>query len=295
MEIKTRYGTLHDCINIERHADGSLASCMVRKRSTLSVQGKSLIPQYHFDDSRRKYIPSAVFYADGTLHKLALDESQDILTPLGSFPAEYLTFYPDGSLCRLFPLNGKLSGYWSEKDELARAVPFSFSIGEDTFRCKIISLHFYASGSLRSLTLAPGETILLHTPQGSIKTRIGFALYENGSLASLEPAMVQTIDTPIGLLPIFDSLALGIHADTNSLEFNPTGQIKSCKTMASIRVETDQATCTVSPEKIPAPLTDDMLIPIPTKLIFTERMIILLQKSREFHIPLSGTKFYTTI
>ena len=46
--------------------------------------------------------------------------------------AELVTFHADGSLRRVFPLNGKLSGYWTEADEgaLAKAMELSTPLGE---------------------------------------------------------------------------------------------------------------------------------------------------------------------
>ena len=66
-----------------------------------------------------------VFHESGRLKCLPLETQTIVATPAGDIPAEMLTFHPDGSLSRIFPLNGKLSGYWSQDDEAKLAAPLT--------------------------------------------------------------------------------------------------------------------------------------------------------------------------
>jgi hypothetical protein len=56
---------------------------------------------------------------------------------------------------------------------------FDLPVGK--FSAKTISLHFYRSGALKSLTLWPGQRITIETPVGPVRTRTGFSLHENDS------------------------------------------------------------------------------------------------------------------
>ena len=292
MDIPTAYGILKQCTGIETDAHTNrLIACMVHEPSPLNLGGQQLLPQYQFDDVRRKYIPSVTFYTDGSLRTIALEDSTRFPTPLGNFPAEYLTFYPDGSLCRLFPLNGKISAYWSEKEEFARSEPFSFTLPIGQFRCKIISLHFYASGSLRSITIAPGEHIQLQTPVGPLAARIGFSLYENGSIDSLEPVGGTTIPTPIGNIPVFDPFALGIHADRNSLHFDIQGNLQSLHTTHAFRLRTPEQTLVIEPARKPSPLDDELLLTLPTIVHFHKDSITFQRRDKTWEVPCKSTSF----
>ena len=39
--------------------------------------------------------------------------------------AEQVSFYESGALKRIFPLNGTLSGYWTQEDEAKLATPLT--------------------------------------------------------------------------------------------------------------------------------------------------------------------------
>jgi hypothetical protein len=290
MDISTRYGWLYDCINVERSKDGSLISCMVQKPSALLVQEQELIPQYHFGEVQRKYIPSVTFRADGSLRTLSLDQRTGFPTPLGNVPAEYLTFYASGKLCRIFPLNSKISAYWSEKEEFSRMEPLAFDLPGTQFKAKIICLHFYESDMLRSLTLAPGEIIQLTSPIGAIQTRIGFALREDGSLESLEPTNGTTVSTPIGSIPAFDPFALGIHADKNSLHFSADGLL-SLKTTAAFRIQKHDHIVDIYPCKKPSPLDDNIRLSLPTTVRFSNTQVAFLKEDQTLQFPYRECSF----
>ena len=231
MELNTRYGTLTGCIHPEYYEDGAIESCSFSERNELSLSCGTLVPQYGgADQVRRKYVKSADFYRSGALRRLALEEQTEVETPIGDFPAELLTFYEDGAVRRVFPLNGKISGYWSEQDEARLLFPFHFEFYFGAFSAKIVSVHFYPNGSIRSITLFPGEVVALNTPAGEIPVRTGFSLYESGALESVELAQPTPVLTPIGRITAFDALAVGVHADSNSLRFSESGAVTGIAT-----------------------------------------------------------------
>ena len=284
MDIQTAYGTMQNCLRPEYDTSGRLLSAMTLTASVLQIHGQRCIPQYHFDDFRRKYIPSVTFYPNGVLRSISLDQQQIFPSPLGKFPAELLTFYPSGALRRLFPLNGKLSAYWSETDELKRSHALPLTINGKKMDVKITCLHFYATGALRSLTLAPSETLVLQTPVGPIKTRIGFSLYPDGALESLEPAAQTAIAAELGPIPIYDPSAVGIHADCNSLRFTPDGQLQSFRTTAALSLQTPQGLLTAAPATAANPLTDNGKITLPSEILFTPASLIIKQRQQELHL-----------
>jgi len=272
MNIETQYGPLLDICAPSYYKAGQLESCIVQQKTTIHTAYGDLVPQYHYDDVRHKHIPSVIFYPDGTLKNIALDQITKIKTPLGIFPAELLLFHPNGTLKKLFPLNGKLSAYWSEEmeSELTRPLKFNFAFG--AFIKKIISLTFYNDSKLKSLTLFPGETVTLTTALGTFVVKTGFSLYPDGTLKSIEPAKPSKIKTPIGEVRAFDPLSIGIHADTNSLEFTENHQLKKLKTLNQIDVfnASGDKIDTFSPLKKRSELDDDIYFSVPLSLEFKD-------------------------
>ena len=136
--IQTKYGVLNGISSVEFYPDGSLKECILSALNRLATPYGELIPQYETDGIRRKYVKSLSFHQNGNLKSISFQKATIISTPLGAFPAELVIFYPGGEIKRLFPLNGKLSGFWSEEDEyqLAQEIEFSFSFG--FFKQKVI-------------------------------------------------------------------------------------------------------------------------------------------------------------
>ncbi len=221
--IATRYGVLQGVVSASYYEDGALKDCVLGERNTLPLPVGELVPQYGEEHVRRKYAKSASFYRTGALKSVLLEEVGEVVTPMGEFPAELVTLYEGGEINRVFPLNGRLSGYWSEEDESKLAIPLRFEFAFGAFCTKIVCLHFYQSGALKSLTLFPGETVSLTTPIGEMEIKTGFSLYESGTLKSVEPAQPVVVMTDIGPLAAFDCNATGIHADQNSLHFTEEG------------------------------------------------------------------------
>lgn len=289
MNIETKYGTLLHCIREEYHTNGTIASCILQSKTVVKTAAGELVPQYNYDDLRRKYINSLTFYDSGELKTVSLETVTVIETPLGKFPAEFITFYPSGAIKRFFPLNGKLSGYWSETQEAELAVPFDFEFSFANFKAKIISLHFYETGQLHSLTLQPNEVITVKAPIGDITVKTGFSLDAKGNLASLEPAKPTPVKTPIGTIFAFDPQSVGIHADSNSLIFNEFGDIVSIKTIDQIMITTKSAVDLIKPVEKINPLDDDSTIIFPLTLQFTNTEFIITDTT-DHHYFLADSK-----
>jgi hypothetical protein len=183
-----------------------------------------LVP-FYTETHRRKNKCSVEFHKNGMVKAVALNEIQEIQTPIGEFPAELVTFYETGELKRFFPLDGKISGMWSEEEEKSLAIPLSFEFPFSSFTAIISGIAFYKTGDIRSITLFPGEKIPISTEYGEIPARNGFSLYESGKLESLEPALPFVIQTPTGPRRAFDPNAIGVNADINSLVFSEEGKI----------------------------------------------------------------------
>jgi hypothetical protein len=206
------------------YPSGELEGVKLSEKNMLVTHVGELIP-FYTETHRRKNKFSVEFHKNGMIKAVALNEIQEIETPIGEFPAELVIFYETGELKRFFPLDGKISGMWSEKEEKALTIPLTFEFPFTSFTALINGIAFYKSGEIRSITLYPGERIPISTEYGEIPTRNGFSLYESGKLESLEPAIPFLIQTPNGPHRAFNPNAIGVNADVNSLVFDEEGKI----------------------------------------------------------------------
>ena len=234
--METNYGTLRGVTNFDTYADGQLRSCMLCEENMIETRSGRFIPQYGTDkygERQKKHRSSLSFHPNGVIKSAALQHPAPIQTPLGTFDAELVTFYENSGVNRLFPLNGLVNAFWSENQErvMAKRLDFDLSVGK--FSAKVIAIHFYSSGALKSLTLWPGEMIRIQTPMGEMAVRAGFSLHENGRVKSVEPARPMAIDTPLGTITAFDPDIIGMHADNNSVQFGPSGELLSLKSLAT--------------------------------------------------------------
>ncbi|EPR12022.1 hypothetical protein [Ruminiclostridium papyrosolvens] len=249
---------------------GRIKECILCEKNVIKTEYGDLIPKYGEDEVRKKYCHSISFYESGKVKSISLESSTLIKTTLGTFPTELVTFYESGRLKRIFPLNGKLSGYWSQEDEEKLCDEFQFHFPFGSFKTKIIGLCFYESGNLKSMTLWPGETIILRTSQSLLPVRIGFSLYENGKLKSVEPAYEITVSTLIGELTAYNENALGINADCNSLIFSENGEIQSLCTNSSKVAIFEKAGSFETMEAVvkPDPFEEDVVSIVPLEISF---------------------------
>ncbi len=248
---------------------GELKDCKLEEYNLIHTKYGDLVPQYSDPGFRRKQLAVLSFYKSGKVKNISLEQQTEISTPRGTFPAELVTFFEDGSINSLFPLNGQISGFWSEEEEgeLAQKFHFSFPFGD--FYAKIIGLRFYPDGKVRSLILWPNERIIIDTPAGKMPVRVGFKLFEDGSIESVEPAEPFPIETPIGSINAYDADALGIDADKNSVCFDERGRLTSLTTfdIITVRKKTGEKEI-IFPTLRPGLTTEFEKVPI--KLIFDD-------------------------
>lgn len=192
---------------------------------TISTQYGDLVAQHTDDDLRKREILPVEYYPSGALKSVPLETQTIISTPAGDVPAELISFHENGTVSRIFPLNGKLSGYWSQEDEAGLAEPLALITPFGPIRARILSASFYENGTMRSLTLWPGDTVSVPTPVGPMETRIGVSFTRDGGIASLEPAWPLPVPTPAGEITAFDPDAVGVNGDRNSLVFDEEGKV----------------------------------------------------------------------
>ncbi len=231
-QLQMAFGVLAGVKTREHYDGGELKSVKLCERNVVLTHAGELYPAFS-ETPRRKNRPSVEFYQSGLVRAVALEEQQDIVSPIGELPAELVTFYDSGELHRVFPVDGQLSGFWSEEDERSVNIPLSFELGFAEFSACLNSICFYKSGNIKSITLFPGDIIAANTTLGEKSVRHGFSMYETGELRSVEPAVPIKLKTPIGHVTAFDSQSVGISADTGSVLFDKNGSLLSLRTDAN--------------------------------------------------------------
>lgn len=225
--IHTKYGLIKDITLAAYFEDGTLERCAVSQKNPLHLACGTIVPQYKDDGRRKKLVKSMTFYPNGVLESVILQDITLIKTNLGSIPAEMITFYEDGTIKRVFPSFGTISAFWTEEDDREISPDLALDLPFTRFHGKAINVMFYPSGALKSMTLWPGTSMLIDTPAGKILTRIGFSLYPDGKIRSVEPLEPVPASTPIGVIPSYDPDALGADGDRNSLVFSEEGSVQS--------------------------------------------------------------------
>jgi len=289
--LETAYGRIATTGVVERFPDGGVKSCTPAAETTLFTPLGAFVPQHTTDDLRRRTVQSLSFHANGALRHLPLEHPATVHTPAGQVTAELLTFHPSGGLHRVFPLNGKLSGLWSEADEGALARPVSLVTPLGPLTARFIGLSFAPGGELLSLTLWPGETLSVTTPVGPIETRIGVSFRPDGSLRSLEPARPQSVPTPAGKVLAYDPDAVGVCGDVNSLAFAPDGGVErlSSSLTGIAAVRDDGAEIVADPEIRESICGDGEREVTPLRLRFGREMLSvqLRPESEWLNLPLT--------
>lgn len=231
--LATDFGVLPVQSGAEYYPSGALHSCIASEKARLDTPLGPLTPQFTANTLRKRQLPCITFHENGMLRSLPLEEQVAVPTPLGDMPAEFVTFYPGGQVKRVFPLNGRLSGFWSQENEAALTRPLNLATPLGEFELTVTSAYFGPQGALRSLTLWPGTEIDLPCPCGPVPTRIGMAFFDTGALKSVEPARSVAVPTPLGELSAFNPDAHGISGDINSLCFSPSGEVAGLATIAN--------------------------------------------------------------
>jgi antitoxin component YwqK of YwqJK toxin-antitoxin module len=239
----------------------------------------NLVPQYgkaQYGERQKKYRSSISYYENGSIKSIALEKQIQVKTPIGIFDAELLTFYDDGSLKRLFPLNGKIDGFWSEEDEGSLCKTYEFKLQDLSIEAKIIGVNFYRKGALKSISLWPGEEVEVLRKDTLIKVRNGLSFYEDGRLKSIEPAIKTMVKTPIGNMYAYDKDAIGIHGDVNSLTFSRKGDIIgliSSHSGIKVNKKNSEITQWMEPMIVDSLIDDDEKTILPLKIQFNKDVI----------------------
>ncbi|MHC1790349.1 hypothetical protein [Solidesulfovibrio sp.] len=231
--IDTRYGSLPVEGPVERSPEGILLSAALAAPVSLDTAAGRLVPQHSIDDARRMHKPPVTFHPNGQVRSVPLETRTVVATPAGPLPAELVTFHENGAIARVFPLNGKLSGYWTEADEAGMAETLAVATSVGTIASRFVAVAFDDAGRLRSLTLWPGEDVEVAAPCGRLPARLGLSFHPGGGLRSLEPARPVPVPTLAGTVLAYDPDAVGISGDDNSLVFDPAGQVVRVATVRS--------------------------------------------------------------
>lgn len=284
----TKYGILKGIEDAEYYRDGSLKACRLCKKNFLNTKLGVLIPQYESRDERRKLRGALEFYPNGNLMSIALDEGIRVKTYLGDIPAEKILFYENENIKRLFPLNGKLSGYWTEENEYQLAEDISIRHGYMKLSAKFISIAFYENESLKSLTLWPRERVELQKGNKFLKIRKGLSFYECGALRSYEPGQEIELETPIGNIRAYHNEVVGLNGDINSVEYYSNGSIKALYSCSNrIRAVEDGKEYIVEPELKKGWCNELVKVPVPLKIDFAEDRVVF-NKNRAFYMDKSS-------
>ncbi len=270
---------------IERYEDGTIKQCILTKKNKLETIYGTLIPQYESSEERRKYVKSLSFYNNGSLKSIYLQKQTDIKTPLGNIPAELITFYENGGIKRIFPLNGKLSAYWSEEDEEKKAKKLQINLPIYKFNIKLISIYFSENGNVKSITFWPSEILKINSLIGVIECRIGLSFYEDGNIRSFEPNKPTLIETPIGKINAFNTNAFGIHGETNSVKLSKEGKVASLITSTDvIKVTNKNGECYLYRPKLKTSVISDDAFDVVTLTVEFKNNTIIINNESFFNI-----------
>lgn len=273
-----KYGPLTGITFLETYTDGSPKGCAFDEPNTINTPVGILVPNYGAANLRNREGLALEFFKSGQIKSIDLENATEVITSLGTLSAERISFYENGRIHRLFPLNGRINGYWTEHDEYTLAKPMAFDLAVGAFSAKVVSLCFYESGALKSLTMWPQETIEINSPDGLVKVRYGFSLYENGQLKSFEPALPEPIVTPIGIVIAYDSNAHGINCDENSVNYSPAGVIRSLITGNNgLMITAPEGKQFVQPLMKPGTLDPEILVPEPMTIVFSDDKMEIIQ------------------
>lgn len=291
MVIEEKYN-MKGITSYTTYLSGKIKDCILEEYNEICIGQHRFIPRFHKPDERSRENKAISFYESGKVKSIALDERAEVLTPLGLIPAELITFYENGAIDSVFPLNGQIGFGWSEKDEeqLLEEEEFRFPFAE--FTTKIIGLRFYQNGNPKSLILWPGKRIEIKTPAGTYPVRIGFRLYENGAIESFEPAVPVSVETSIGTIIAFDQNAMGMDADFNSVKFYPDGSLKSLSTNSDIVVnKISAAGRNVIYQQLRLDMMTGDMVKVPVVISFQENQVTIDNAVEKLTFSIDDSKF----
>lgn len=277
--METKYGVLNGLTYVEKYENGNIMSCRVNQKNILKTKIGELVPQFDNGEERRKITGVLEFYENGDIKSISLDKKMSILTSVGVIPAEKIIFYPGDKIKRIFPLNGKLSGYWSEENEYSLSEKLEINTQKIKVAAKFINISFYENGNIKSLTLWPKERTMFDTSFGRVSVRKGLSFYENGALKSLEPANEIKVETPIGEIAVFNNEIVGINGDINSIQVHHDGSLKSIYTCVNkIEISSYRENRIIEPELKPGWCNEFIKVPTAIKIDFMDELVIFNEK-----------------
>jgi hypothetical protein len=266
---------------VTKNRDGNIDTVLAGEKIVLETSVGAMVPRYTIGDSGRKKEAPVKFYKTGQLKSLPLEERTNIETSVGTVKSELLLFYQSGALWRTFPLNGQVSGFWTEENEfgLAQAIDIPTSIG--AIKVKPIYLQFYETGELESILFWPSEQITINSHLGEIQVRKGICFHKNGALKGFEPAGEIMVKSPIGHIKAYDPDPSGIHAESHSVNFYEDGSIHSLATAANRIEATDsgQQTKSFAPKTVSSYCKEDAFFVTPLKITFGGETISFANKN----------------
>lgn len=274
--VKTPYGILEGVTDIVYYKNGNIRSCKLEKYCQVATLMGMMVPQYGAIDTRTRWREALSFYDTGEIKSIYLKTPVSIHSSIGILKGELITFYKEGTVHRLFPLYGQISGYWSEEEEYQLAEKATFKVGDIQVDHKINSYCFYPNGQLKSLSLWKQEILLAKLNKKSIAIRLGVAFYEDGKIKSLEPYVPTMIKTPIGDIMAYDTEPLGIHGDTNSLSIDRSRKIKGITTASTaIQVKSHLGEVKmIMPHLVRSQFDIDKWVIAPITISFTDEQVI---------------------
>lgn len=283
---------LKGILSYTAYASGEMKDCKLDEYNEIRIGGQTFIPRYKKPDERKKDNRAITFYENGNIKSMALEEQTEVTTSVGAIRAELITFYEDGAVDSLFPLNGQIGFGWSEEDEEQLLEELQFDLPLAGFKTKIIGLRFYNSGSLKSLILWPKKTIEIKTPIGIYPVRIGFRLYEDGALESFEPAVPVSIESSIGTVIAFDQNAAGMDADFNSVKFYPDGRLQSVSTNSDIVINRISAPeRTIIYQQLRLDMLTNEMVKVPVTVSFYEKHVTVDNAAEKLAFSTADSKF----
>lgn len=278
--LETPYGILEGATDLTYYKSGKLRSCKLEVYNQIATTIGIMVPQHGEINTRTKWRETLSFYETGELKSIYLKAPTEVNTTVGRVKAEFITFYKEGTIHRLFPLYGQVSGYWSEDEEYQLAEKVTFKVGNLQVDNKINSYCFYPSGQLKSLSLWKKEILMAQFNKKAIAIRLGVAFYENGHIKSLEPYIPTMVKTLIGDIMAYSNEPIGIHGDTNSLVLDELGKIKSVMTVSTaVQIKNHLGEeKVITPHLVRSQLDLEKWIIAPIRISFTEKQVIIIDE-----------------
>lgn len=259
---------------------GEVELVNVHEKNEIVINNNHFIPRYSYGDVRRKDLPAIQLYKSGEIKGIDIEGVASVQISNYHLKAEKVTFYKNGRIKKVFPLNGRLSAYWSEDEEYKLAQNIRFTFGFGSVNNKIICVKFYESGAIKSLTFWPKERISIKYKDRIIRCRTGISMFENGKLMTCEPSTPVEVSTPIGNLEAFHKNSIGITGDSNSLKFDKEGNvielITSTNTIKVINKKGQVVIHSPRSELIFAGAEEKQLIPL--RVNFVDNVVIIDKK-----------------